>query len=353
MKQLFIVHSNITWLITQKLIETERLNPADCIILTDRRMPVDTCNFKVTDISDLTLHDLKWRELAQVLYFRQQNQGHLQAIDRIIANLCPNGESYQLYLPHHRDLRYWALTSHRQCARFFYVEEGSMSYWGVCPNPVIPQYQGLTWQVKRFFLTLAHDWYLQGRVPALLRSFYPDHQKYGGAYGLSDMVFPGMHHLKVLPLPFQPMPEWAQVQRVVAFGPYVEFGQMSKAVRMQVTQELLDYFIRQNISKVYFKYHPSQLTHPENLNALKELIGTYQDRIQLIEIPSSVSLENIAYTAKADFYLITSSVAIYALLCGSRVISYGKQVLKYEPEFQKTLDTLPQNVQEKLEFIEF
>ncbi|MFN7116093.1 MAG: hypothetical protein ACK4TA_04800 [Saprospiraceae bacterium] len=353
MKHFFIVHSSITWLVSKQLMESEQLSPADCTILTDRRMPVPPGAYHIKDITDLSLHDLKWREANQLLQLQQQNRVRLREIDQIITSFCTNGENFQLYLPHHRDMRYWAFTTHPRCERFFYIEEGTMSYWGTNPIPVIPQHLGWHWMVKRFILNLLYDWYLLGRAPALPRNFHTNSRKYGGAYGLSKLSFPGLPNVKLLPLPFESSPEWAHVQHVLVFGPYVEFGELPQAVRLKVTQQLFNNFIKNGISTIYIKFHPTQLAHPKNLAQLKALIATFSDRIEFIELPQSVSLENIACSSKANFYLITSSVAIYALLCGSRVMSYAKQVLKYHPNFQKTLDTMPKKVWEKLEFIEF
>jgi len=353
MKHLFIIHSSITWLVTQKLIETEQLPLNECVILTDRRMPVPKGQYNIIEISDIILSDLKAREATQIIKNQQLNRIALQAIDQIITSVCKKEEKYYIYLPHHRDLRYWAFTTHPQCAQFFYTEEGTMSYWGTRPHPTIPQYTGWQWGAKRFILTLAHDWYLKGRAPALPRSFHPDHPKYGGAFGLSELAFPGLSNVKVLPLPFQHLPAWEHVQRVLVFGPYVEFGEMPQEVRLKVTRELFNYYIEHHIQNIYIKFHPSQYLNKHNMQQLKQLIEEYSDQIQFTEITQSVSLENIAYSSKADFYLITSSVAIYAVLCGSRVISYAQQVLKYHPAFQKTLDAVPKNVREKIKFIEF
>ncbi len=353
MKHLFIVHSSITWLVTQKIMENEQLPPADCVILTDRNMPIPPGEYPGFDISKMELYDLKWREIKYFFSHGRQNRVQLKEIDHIISTVCPEEESFHFYLPHHRDLRYWAFNTHPQCKQFFYTEEGTMSYWGTRPHPTIPQYHGWQWEMKRFILTLSHNWYLQNRAPALLRSFYPQHPKYGGAYGLSKLAFPGLPKLHVLPLPFTHLPEWEDTQHVLVFGPYVEFGEFPQKVRLRVTRELFTYFVKRRITNVCVKFHPSQFSKKKNLEQLKALINEYSDRIQFTEIPQEVSLENIAYSSESDFYLVTSSVAIYAALCGNRVISYAQQILKYHLEFQNTLDAVPKNVWKKLEFIEF
>lgn len=345
MKHFFIVHSNITWLITQQLIKRKQLTDYECVLLIDRRLQINSGQIRKINISDLSLHDFRLREAAQVVKHYNENRETLHQIDAAVAAVCPAKELYELYLPHNKRFKYCAFQSHSQCKRFYYIEEGNLSYAGNSfdkPRPFI----------KHLILSVFYKFYLQDRVPPFPNSFSIEHPKYAGAFGLSELAFPGFPSKNILPLPFTERPELKQIRQVWVFGPYVEFGEMPQEVRLRLSREFLEYLIKKGVNEIHIKFHPTQYLHPDLMSELRKTLHHYQDQITLHEIPQSVSLEDIAYSSRADFYLITSSAAIYAIACGCRVFSFAYRAVEYHPSFQKTLDAVPENIRQKIEFIE-
>ncbi len=345
MKHFFIIHSSITWLIAQKIMEQEKLQATDCVLLTDRSFPKKTTNIQTVDISDLFLYDIKSENIGKIFIHYRRNLKTLAQIDSIVARHCPKNKPFYLYLSHQKNYKYFAFFTHPQCQRFFYIEEGALTYAGNQFDNNYPWF-------KKLVLSILYRIFLKGRVAPFPNSFDFKHPKYGGAYGLSEWAFPGAPKVSVLPLPFTEQPELKNIHNILVFGPYVEFGEKPQEVRLRVTREFFEFLIREKITEIHYKFHPTQLAYPENLEPLRSLIQEYSDRIHFQELTQEIALEDAAFSSHANFYLITSSVAIYAILCGSRVISYAPQVVKYYPRFQKMLDAIPKQIRKKIEFIE-
>lgn len=345
MKYFFVVHSNITWLIIKNLIAQEKLPSADCLILIDRNLNIQVDNIQSKNISNFHLYDIKSAKIHHTFSNYQRNKKILAEIDKIINTFCLKNETFHFYLPHQKKYVYFAFFTHAQCERFFYVEEGNLSY---ASNQFDPKRS----KFKYLILSILYSIFLANLVPPFPRSFDFSHPKYGGVYCVNELAFPRFPNKKLLPLPFTNQPTLANIRRVWVFGPYVEFGEMPQEVRIELMRKFLNYLIQNNIKQIHYKFHPSQLLHPDLLAKTKSVLQEYKEKIELVELEQTVSLGDLAYTSKADFYLNTSSAAIYALACGSKVYSYAQEAVKLHPPFQKTVDAIPENIHQKMEFIE-
>ncbi len=344
MKTLVLVHGNLILGMARQLLATRQW-PADEIVwVTDRRYTLPPEDRPVLDISHLDLPPFRFKEAARLKSFFQATRSDLMQLDELLNGLQ---SEFRVVLPHLRSFKYHAMVTHPACRGFYLLEEGKLSYT-----------RGIIWpdnwkhRLKTVILKQLYAFYLQGRVPPFPPDFDDQHPKFLGAFATSELAFPGIAQVERISIPFKKDPALEYYERVLVFGPYAEYEELPLAVQLAGIRALFEYFTRQSITQVHFKFHPKQLAVGTSPAAIRQLMAEYATSIRFDEIPAPVSLENIAASAPVEFYLATSSTAIYAVAMGRKVHSYAPYLIKLHPGFQQVLDDLPEVIRREMSWLE-
>jgi hypothetical protein len=124
MKHLFYVHSGITWLIAQAIIEETNIAGPDVIIMLGRGVSFDNlyCCYSL-DSDEQQLAFAPSYGSKKVLSFLST----LTTLDRKIARLVGNSD-FLIYLPTERNYLMQFLQTHRLCVGRNFMEEGLLTY---------------------------------------------------------------------------------------------------------------------------------------------------------------------------------------------------------------------------------
>lgn len=332
MRHVFFVHSYITYLVGRQVITHERLTPADCLLLLLRGFaaPAD-CPIASAPIDAVTIpFALRfWQVWAKVA-----------ALDRRIDELT-GGADFTLYAPHTDNSTVRLLYTHPRCRAICYVEEGLASY--------TPRAR---WRKPYSFVNhVLRRLYSRGRYPEL-QHFEDFYQK---AYCVSDHCFPGMPRKVVLPIPFhqvhvEPNPSG---QAVLVLDAVVEFGVVAPPLMRQALQSLLDWLLGQGRRQILYKYHPVQARDPaRRVFYEQEVFGPYRDRLEFVELPAALALEELAVSySDVLFAIMGSSVGLYAAFSGQRVVSVAKQLAAVSDQFAARMTLMPPVFFEVIEFL--
>jgi len=93
---------------------------------------------------------------------------------------------------------------------------------------------------------------------------------------------------------------------------------------------------------IHIKLHPYQYVDRWFADRLIKYLKEQLPKIDIIELPSEVSIESIAVAGHADLYLGISSLAVYASRQGLNVYSFANRIADLEPSYYKKLNQQPQ-----------
>ena len=326
MRHLFYVHSPIARLMAGAIVAHHDLDPAAVVYLTDRGQVVP-------GVVALDVSDWQWRPLRGVRH-------NFALLDRLDAWLAEQfvGAPFTFYLPHHLLPTLRAVTSHPHCTAFHYVEEGLDSYQNKTALQAIHRLRKATFK-ERLAATLKY----RGRIAAA-RGFYaaadPRFARASG-YGLSAETFPDLPDTVVLPPPFPPDARYAGITHVLAPSPESEVGYYPLADQLAVIEGLLYYLAAQNVATLHVKFHPRQLRPGGSAAAFRARFAAWTGRLSIVELPADAVLESVAVSSRASFYVGTSSVGLYAALCGCPAYSYAPALVARNAVYARIADRLP------------
>lgn len=344
MKHIFEVHSHITFLIAKQYIREQSINADDVLLICLRDYVVsekDTYRSRSISYPSGVLDGEKriWHGMRfwKTHYLRE-------CVERLILREC-KGEGYFLYLPNTMmvDLSS-VLVMMPACLGYYLIEEGFGSYADKHTLPT--QFNG--WQKIVFDFVLRplfpRYYYLRGEV------FCTDHPKFRGTISLSKDCFPGLKGERiVLGTPFS--------MCSLPIVPDVLLSMDSSLFRIydvnvaRAVQEKIRSLVGNN-KVVAYKFHPLYYGHKEQLlqyrTMMKEVWGC-----NVIELDSSIVLEDVLNTYHCDFYSDFSSVAIYTTPMGVRNISYAKYLLSIYPntKYAMEIENAPEIVKNSYKYI--
>ena len=329
MQHLFYVHSAITLLLARAVIQHEGLDAGRIAWLTDRGVTVPN----VPAERVLEVSDWQWQSLSH----RAQNADLLRRLDDWLSTRFGDAP-FRCYLPHHllRTLR--AVISHPRCAGYAYLEEGLDSYQPLAQLADIHQLSPPGLPAR-----LAHRIKFHGRIPAERAFLRPESTRFHGAYCLSPEAFPDLPagRKTVLPSPFQRRPEYAHYRHVLAPSPESEVGYYPLADQLLVVERLLRALAARGVAGLHVKYHPRQLRPGGSAPAFRALFERLSDLLPVTEIAPDHSLEEIAVSSGATFYVGTSSVGLYAAVSGCPVYSYAPWLTAQNSVYRTVEDRMP------------
>ncbi|MCB0689023.1 MAG: hypothetical protein KDC53_20935, partial [Saprospiraceae bacterium] len=329
--------------VAKEIITTESWSRDSVLLVIDRNFPMPEEAGPMMDISGVEMDSIRWSTWRKFFKIWNQNRKSIKHLDKMLR---PVGE-FQIIIPHLINFKYYTLTSNQFCKGFYLMEEGVLSY-----TDVVDLSHSVNQKWKTFFLRLIYQLLYHGRLPAL-PAIFKGACPYLGAFSITHFSFPSLSKKKIIPWPFYNDPALPNFKNVLVLGPYFEFGQLSMETELKGLEALFHYFVSNQIFDVHYKFHPVQLEQNQSPDLIRALIKRYKKDIDFHEIKPSISLENIAMSSKADFYLATSSTAIYAVEMGRQVYSYANILLKFEPQFQRVVESMPLTFRNKMIFIDF
>lgn len=342
-KHLFVVHSSITWRMTQAVIHYHQWLVEDCVILLDRGYQIDWPEVECHDISDLSLDVFRWQDKAGIWTKLRINYRHARVLKQLLDDKI--GQAYSLFLPHSWSYTYWVLIEHDLCRSYAFIEEGTLSY-----NPDLSIYDRVVSGWKYWILRLLLTTSIGSRIPVYPLPLDYRHPKYSGCYGIDKRVFPSLpvDQKVLLAPPFQVNPAYANIENVLLPGPWLEVNYCSEEQYRRFKTLLFQYFADHGYDQLYVKFHPQQYRYRRSMAIFWEIANEFADRIQLIELPADTSPEEIAFSSSANFFLAYSSVAMYASQFGCKVFSYAQFLYDHWSVFRPIYDHLPAVITENM-----
>ena len=335
MKHLFVIHNPISDLLTENLIksETDTFKKENTIICTYRgyksKLGHKLHSFPV--IKKKLFFISTWMEVAKIRKF-------LNSIN----------DDFTVYLPTTGFEFFQILINHVSCHSYCYLEEGLASYYSVTEknkfhSNFLNRHSsfGLK-QIKQIYHLLNF-----GKSVNFYSDFFNvTSPKYKASYCFSDHCFGGHSNKKLLKISFSENTSLNSIKDVLVLESLVEVGLLRREVYLSSLDWLINYLIKRGKSIVYYKFHPDQNKSVVSRNAILDLFKRFEQDfgVNFFEIQSGLSLEDIAFNSvDSEFYMIVSSVAIYANVCGRKSFSFYKQVLNLDSEskFSNYLDTIP------------
>lgn len=337
MKHLFYIHSPITELSAKQTIREEGLGMDSCrFILANGHLSPSLENAVQFPFAVLPKEYAAPRSAFWDIWRK------MREIDQWI-NFIIDNEFFTYYLPHSNANFQHLIIKHPLCKAYCYIEEGTLAYY----------YENMKPSKKPFFLRDAfYRLCYKGRSPSVKPYIdFTVADKFKGCYCFSEHAFTNAPGRRVLPFPAsQDVPkDYPHCPDVLVLGPFVEFGHLPMEIFLDSVSAILEYIINNGIRKICYKPHPRQIESTTHLNAL---FSKYKDRLEIRELGSDIILEYISLTGNVRFYMLSSSVAIYASFGkGNQIISAAQYAARQWPDFRRHLDSMPSFVAEKTIFI--
>ena len=323
MKRLFYIQSPISLLVAEKIIETYAFAPEDCVIIYGRKMKPKHSKF-TNILWDDFVQVYSWNFVAGI---RKQNQIK-KALNQFITDHLPS--SFILYTSSFSDWFIQYLLKNKKCIEFNFIEEGASAFFTQAERNSI---QNATLLSSRLFyylkIGLSHT-FNYCRSPFFERSML---KKSHSIYTFLEEGFQEYPNRVQIDPPFQKKESLKHIKAVFAPWYIVESGTMKKEVYFKAMYQAFNQISDLGEQVIHYKFHPQHLVKGEYLDDYHTLFSHFSDRIEFIALDNSISLENVAYSSKARFYLDVSSLAIYAKTCGSKIISYCDVLIQYDPKF--------------------
>jgi len=346
MKNIFFVHSQITYIVAKKTIAHLKLNVEECIFLVHRGKSSDYKGFGVQmfdfpfnpqSTNSFPIYNKFWR-----------NWSNINELDKFINHLTNNTEFY-FYTPQTYQNYLALIVSHKNCKGFNIIEEGAGSYLAkekleeIYPsNLEFTLNERIKWRLN-FFNRLKIN-----------RNFVE--KQYLQAFGLTSYSFGELQRKVVLGLPTEldfrndHQSKGELYTNILVFDALVEAQILDAATLLMTTFIFINWLKKKGATTLYVKYHPDQIKADKTIKLIKELFIQIEE-IKIQEIPSTVSLEEVALKQDATFFVFGSSVGLYASFYGRKVISLYKVVERLSPAFSRRVELLPTVFKDKVTFL--
>lgn len=328
MKHIFYIHSYITYLVSVKIIETENLLKKDCIFLINRKVIIQD------DVVSYAIDHFCSSEAVPITSNIIGGWQSLKNIDAFIDAITSK-EKFYLYLPNTRGRFIGILTTHKKCLGYHFIEEGLASYFR-------QEQANMNIAVRSFSLKERVNKYLcyGNRLSNL--HFY--NSNYKNVYGLSVHSFPGFRNRVILKDYVANNKEKEGIYdnaHIIVFDALVEFKIVTYESFIESLRKLIAYFIENSIRVVHYKLHPEQLKVNGCGKSIKEILESV-DVVKFLQIPEDTILELVILNnSSLTFYIVVSSVGLYAAFYGHSVYSYMDNLKQGNERFKGLIEDLP------------
>lgn len=335
MKHIFFINNPITDLIAKKLISLDsyKYKRDNVVILTYRnyKSSLDFETFSLPILRKKLLFFLTWIEMSKL-------------------KTMLNGfkDSFCLYIPTSGFEIFQIIINHSKCKSYSYLEEGLASYYSVKEKNKI--HRNFLLRHSNFFLRNTRELYhflnFGWTVPSYNDFFNVSDSKYADSYCFSAHCFQGHHNKKILEISFTKNNLLKRIKTILVLESHVESGLLKKSVYLDSLEWLIYKLIEKGKKQIFYKFHPDQKNPKTSKKSILELFNKLEKNyeVKLYEIDSKVKLEDIAFnSSESEFYVIVSSVAIYANICGRKTYSFYQKVLSLSEDetFKNYMETIP------------
>lgn len=325
MLHLFIVHSDITYLVANSIIKHLKLPHDKILFLVNRRQKVDYYNRK-------TLPRIKLGSTLSIIKNRKNMFSYFDQISLLVED-----NLYRAYLPQSSFWKYHLVIAHQNCTSFSYIEEGLASY--IC-------YDSINNRDKKTYKSFIHKVGLKiinkitfGNKLNIDRvNFECDHAKYNNAYGLFDDCFPLFKNRKIIPAILSDNLSTKRINHFLIVGSEVEAGLFDLKDYLNTCIVFFNIFSKYTEEELYIKWHPHQ--SPTLKRKLRHILKKYL-RDKFVIFDKEITIEELSMQ-KSDitFYQTISSGGFYAALFGKKVISIA-QLMEISKFTKERMDLLP------------
>lgn len=335
MKNIFIINNPITDLITEKVINSDKNKfHKDNVILFSCRGYNTNLNFKTFAIPIL----------KKKLFFLR-TWVNMYKIGKIINSI---NDDYTVFLPTTGFETFQFIINHKNCRFYCYLEEGLASYYSVSEKN--KTHSNFINRHSNFFLNKLKKVYhllnFGALVPPYSDFFDVSNIKYYASYCFSNYCF-GEHPNKIiLDISFNKNDLLSNYDTILVLESFIETRVLKRQVYISLLEWLFYYLARKGKSVIYYKFHPDQLKQKSSKQIILNLFDKFNKSIgiEFVAINQEIKLEDIAYnSAAAEFYMVSSSIAIYANICGRKSYSMYNQVINLQPgkNFNNYTSTIP------------
>lgn len=322
MKHIFVVHSNVSYLVALATIKYENIAEGNYIIISDsyqRDAPIKVYNQPYFLLGKKTL--LKY---PIDIFFPDKR------LDSFISDFVGNDVFYA-YVPCFLYISK-VLVTNRRCAGFNFIEEGASNYAMPINWVNYSCYYSLNWR-SHFSKTcwleaLRGNNAKMASIPLLYNAYVAAGRR--NFYGLSEETFVGAATTKVSLNPIVPLFKdmyngiSSELTDSIVWvgGNYVEVGSCTMDDMRNMYVKYLKTFLESSgIRKLYVKFHPNEISRNRTvqLNVLSSL------NIECLVIPDSVCLEICMLKAKnMTLCGLNSTLLLYASMMGHQSVSFCK-----------------------------
>jgi len=332
---LFVVKSAITELLALAVVEHERIHANDALFLVAR-------GYTPSFIRDNKVA-LPFGPGTDKNFGRgspSQGRERLRNFDNLIEELT-GARDYHCYLTNALQRYNRILSSSPRCKAFSYVEHGIGNYRGFWKTI----YDARVRIPLRGFVTY-------GPRVGIGAAYWPGYQH---VYASGPGAFPGFPRRVEVPQVFERARQRfdTPVEHVLVFDGLTAHGRLSLDAMCRGVERMLSLLVERGVARLHYKFHPAQVHTGEDLQ-LEKWLAELQSPLELQRLPDDQLLESIAVSgegAHTEFYVGTSSIAIYAAHAGCPVESYAPWIAEAEPAYQKIINKQPQLFRDAVVFL--
>ena len=335
MKYIFVINNPITDLITEKVINSdkEKFTQENVVIFSYRNYK-SNLNYKTFGIPILR---------KTILFLRTWLD-----IYKLKKIICSINDEYTVFLPTTGFETFQFLIHHNSCRNYCYLEEGLASYYSISEKN--QTHSNFINRHSNFIIIIGKRVYHLinfGTIMDAYSEFFDvSNSKYQASYCFSNHCFGEHPNKKILNISFNKNESLNNYNTILVLESFVETGVLKKQIYLSLLEWLFHYLDRKEKSVIYYKFHPDQLKSMSSKRIILNLFDKFNQNkgLDFVEIDQSIKLEDIAYNSKeSEFYMVSSSVAIYANICGRKSYSLYNQVLNLKPgeNFKNYTNTIP------------
>lgn len=321
MKQVFIIHSHTTFLVSMGVIKKLSLPDKDIVLLYGRNYKISCIKVPYTVIDITKIYD--YCKLKRYIWSYSKQLKHIHLIDNLIAE-CIKTE-YNIYIPHTSYNTFQLLLTNPLCSGLNLIQEGAVSFFSkkikykqILKN-IITFYNSRIW-----FKT---NWYIPNK-------FYKRYQPIC-TFATNKLFFEPLKkaHNHIIKIPhYHTNIVIEENEPIFIFESAVEMQLIEREIYMSACYKMITECSQ---TRNYIKFHPNQ--DDINISTIKSF---FNDK-RYIELPMDVPVELILSTnRKLTICGFTSSLIFFAKEMHHIVNSYTKELTGNSNKFKRYVDSM-------------
>lgn len=333
MKHVFGASSHLVFYLCNKIIETDSLDPNDCIFFFTRNYhcpPKYDQIYKNTITTEYNVQPDKGRVFAGIHFC--QTRKNIKYFDSLVDPYL-KGEDFLWYSQVCNNDICSLFVSKPNCKGYYVLEDGLSSY----RNDNLQTFTGWRYPVYKF--VLKPFW---RRCFEVKNHFITtDHPKFKGCIASTKYCFPlHQQYLRCVGLPFEKIDLGFSPDAVLSIDPI--HLMVEESYEESVFQRISAFLLGKNYKCIAYKFHPYFFakTNSAIKSRYEKLIQKYYGSLPLRELGPEISLENVLMTYKSDFYTHISAVCVYAHEMGATCYSYMPILREYHAKCDETVPLL-------------